>query len=54
MRARIGRWIVLAIAIPLAAALLGAIADKLEQRQGPDSTAVRGLRFGKQVLRPGS
>lgn len=54
MRRRFGRWLFLAIAIPLAAAALGMIADKVEERRGPDSKAARGLRMGRQILRPGA
>ncbi|WP_156160758.1 hypothetical protein [Demequina soli] len=54
MRRRFGRWLVLAIAIPLTAALLGRIADRVEASQGPDSTVAKGLRLGKGILRPGS
>ncbi|MDN4476024.1 hypothetical protein QQX09_09180 [Demequina sp. SYSU T00192] len=54
MRRRFGRWMFMAIAIPVAAWALGAIADKVEERNGPDSKAAKGLRVGKQVLRPGS
>ena len=32
MRTRIGRWIFMAIAIPLTAAVLGKVADKVEER----------------------
>ncbi len=52
MKNRLGRWLFLAIAIPVTAALLGRIADMVERRQGPDSKVARGLRVGKQVLRP--
>ena len=54
MRRRFGRWMVMAIAIPIAAWALGRIADEVEQRRGPDSRTAKGLRVGKQVLRPGS
>ncbi len=54
MRRRIGRWLFMAIAIPLIAALLGRIADEFEARQGADSKVAKGLRFGKGVLRPGA
>ncbi len=54
MKSRFGRWLFLAIAIPVTAAVLGAVADKLEERNGPDSKVVKGLRFGRSVLRPGS
>ncbi|WP_156162360.1 hypothetical protein [Demequina iriomotensis] len=54
MRRRFGRWIVMAIAIPLAAALLGRIADEVEARQGEGSKVAKGLRVGKGILRPGA
>lgn len=54
MRRRFGRWVVLMVAVPLAAAALGMIADKVEERRGPDSKAARGLRMGRQILRPGA
>lgn len=54
MRRRFGRWIFMAIAIPLAAAALGKIAEKVEASRGPDSKVAKGLRMGKGVLRPGS
>lgn len=54
MRSRIGRWLFMAIAIPVAAAVIGAIADQVEARRGPDSKVAKGLRVGKRVLRPGS
>ncbi len=54
MKRTIGRWLFMAIAIPLIAALVGMIADLVEERRGPDSKVAKGLRVGKQVLRPGS
>lgn len=52
MRARIARWIVLAIAIPVAAAGIKKVADLVEQRQGPQSKVARGLRSIGQAVRP--
>jgi hypothetical protein len=54
MRRRFGRWLVMVIAIPVAAALLRRIADKVEERNGPDSKTAKGLRAGSKVLRPGA
>ncbi len=54
MRRRFGRWLFMAIAIPLTAAVLGKIADKVEESRGADSKAARGLRIGKNILRPGA
>jgi len=54
MRRRFGRWLFMAIAIPLAAWALGAIADKVEESRGPDSKTAKGLRVGRKVLRPGA
>ncbi|SEJ66581.1 hypothetical protein [Demequina mangrovi] len=54
MRRRFGRWLFMAIAIPVAAALLGRIADEVEARQGADSKVAKGLRVGKGILRPGA
>ena len=52
MRARIIRWIVLAVAVPVAAAGIKKVADVVEQRQGPQSRIARGLRSVGQAVRP--
>ncbi|WP_156163616.1 hypothetical protein [Demequina subtropica] len=54
MRRRFGRWLFMAIAIPVAAALLGRIADEVEARRGEGSKVAKGLRVGKGILRPGA
>ena len=51
MRARIIRWAVLAIAVPVAAAGIKKAADLLEERRG-SSTITRGLRSIGQAVRP--
>jgi len=52
MRARIIRWIVLAIAVPVAATGIKKAAELVEQRRGPQSTVARGLRSVGQAVRP--
>ncbi len=54
MKKTVGRWLFMAIAIPLVAAALGMIADLVEEHRGPESKVAKGLRVGKQVLRPGA
>ena len=52
MRARIIRWAVLAVAVPVAAAGMKKVADVLEERRGPQSRLARGLRsIGETVRR---
>ncbi|MFC3688528.1 hypothetical protein [Aquipuribacter hungaricus] len=52
MRARIVRWAVLAVAVPLAATGLKKVADVVEARRGPQSRAARGLRAIGSAVRP--
>lgn len=53
MKRMVGRWIVMAVAVPLIAALLGVVADKVEQHRGPDSSVAKGLRAGRGFLKGG-
>ncbi len=52
MRARIFRWIVLAIAVPVAATGIKKVAEVVEQRRGPQSKVAQGLRSIGQAVRP--
>jgi len=52
MRARIIRWAVLAVAVPVAAAGIKKVADVLEERRGPQSRIARGLRSIGETVRP--
>jgi len=52
VRARIIRWAVLAVAVPVAAAGIKKVADVLEERRGPKSRIARGLRSLGQTVRP--
>jgi len=44
MRARLIRWAVLAVAVPVAAAAVRKIADEVEKNRGPQSKLANGLR----------
>ncbi len=52
MRARIIRWAVLAIAVPVAAGGIKKAADVIEDRRGPGSRLARGLRKVGETVRP--
>lgn len=52
MRARIIRWVVLAVAVPVAATGIKKAADIVEQRRGPQSRAARTLRSVGRAVRP--
>lgn len=52
MRARLLRWAVLAVAVPVAAAGAKKIADVVEERRGPTSRIARGLRKAAETVRP--
>ncbi|WP_156157703.1 hypothetical protein [Demequina pelophila] len=54
MRRMLGRWLMLALVVPLIAAALGMIADRLEERSGEPTKVVKGLRAGRSVLRAAS
>lgn len=52
MRAQLLRWAVMAVAIPLAAAGVKVLANRVEDRRGSDSTVARGLRKLGETVRP--
>lgn len=51
MNRMIKRWAAAAILVPAIAWGLGAAADKVAQRRGEDSKAVKGLNLGSRLLR---
>ena len=51
MKRLIKRWAVAAIVVPAVAWGLGAAADKVAERRGGDSKAVKGLNLGSRLLR---
>lgn len=52
MRARLVRWALLAVAVPVAAAGLKKAADAVETRRGPQSRLAGGLRWVGETVRP--
>ncbi len=52
MRAQLVRWAVLAVAVPLAAAVVKKLADRVEDQRGPSSKVARGLRKAGEMVRP--
>ncbi len=52
MRARLIRWAVLAVAVPVAAAGVKALATRVETQRGPQSKLARGLRKVGETVRP--
>lgn len=52
MRAQLIRWAVLAVAVPIAAAGVKKIADRIEKQRGPSSKVARGLRKVSETVRP--
>lgn len=51
MKTMLKRWAVAAILVPAVAWGLGAAADKVAQKRGEDSKAVKGLNIGSRILR---
>ncbi|WP_430868094.1 hypothetical protein [Demequina aurantiaca] len=51
MRRRAIRWIIIAIAVPIVANLLHKTAERVEQRQGPQSKAAKGLKVAGSAVR---
>ncbi|WP_291380132.1 hypothetical protein [Demequina sp.] len=51
MKRLIKRWVAAAILVPAVAWGLGAAADKVAQRRGEDSKAVKGLNLSSRLLR---
>lgn len=51
MKSMMKRWAIAAILVPAIAWGLGAAADKVAQRRGEDSKAVKGLTIGSRLLR---
>ncbi|WP_380166981.1 hypothetical protein [Jannaschia sp. R86511] len=52
MRAQLIRWAVLAVVVPIAAAGVKKIAERVEDRRGPRSKIARGLRKASETVRP--
>jgi|GEM_PF-2137011 len=52
MRAQLIRWAVLAVAVPLAAAAVKKVAQRVEDQRGPESRIARGLRQVGETVRP--
>lgn len=52
MRARLIRWAVLAVAVPVAAAVVKKLAERVESQRGPQSRLARGLRKVGDTVRP--
>lgn len=52
MRARLIRWAVLAVAVPVAAAAVKKLAERVEGQRGPQSRLARGLRKVGETVRP--
>lgn len=52
IRARLVRWAVMAVAVPVAAAGVVKLADLVEQRRGTQSRVARGLRAIGETVRP--
>lgn len=51
MKHALGRWIFFLVAVPIAVAVLGSVADKLERERGNDSKAAKGVRAVRKVVR---
>lgn len=52
MRAQLIRWAVLAVAVPVAAAVVRKVAQRVETSRGPESKIARGLRQISDTVRP--
>lgn len=52
IRARLVRWAVMAVAVPVAAAGAIKLADELEKRRGPQSRVARAIRTVGETVRP--
>jgi hypothetical protein len=50
LSARLRRWVVLAVVVPLLGWVLGRIGDLIEARRGPNGVS-RGLQKGRALLR---
>lgn len=53
MRARLIRWAVLAVAVPVAAAAVRKVAEQVETRRGPQSKLAKGLRKAGELVNLG-
>lgn len=51
MKTMVKRWALAAILVPAVAWGLGAAAEKVAERRGEDSKAVKGLDLGSRILR---